>query len=208
MNLPTAEEVGSALAHLGNWCVLHVQEVCYPYTKVPASVMLGIGYRETALKNICGGATWDGSKWVQAFTDRGYLQISDQVENEAEWLAKVPGCKNGEWVPDGTHKAIDPMHVPRFSDATAYVYKTLISDMDFGHAHGVPTNELLRFAVAAHNAGPTGALEGFQAGNVDAHTAHGDYSAYVMAVRDPIHAWIATHPNWQYRPPTQAHEKV
>jgi hypothetical protein len=61
MAIPTAAEIGHALAELGNYRVLRVQEVCYPYHPIPASVMLGIGFRETGLRNICGGATWDGT---------------------------------------------------------------------------------------------------------------------------------------------------
>ena len=41
-------------------------------------------------------------------------------------------------------------------------------------------------AVAAYNAGAGGAIKGFAGGDVDANTAHGDYSADVMARRDAV----------------------
>lgn len=211
MELPTAEEIGHALAVLGNWRVIHVQEVLYPYTKIPASALLGIGFRETGLQNICGGATWDGTKWVAAKTDRGWLQISDELVENREWLNTVPGCREGSWVPDvsGTGvpapTALAPGHCPRYSDALSYVHRMLLDDMATAIDNEIPPNEALRFAIAAHNAGTTGALEGYRAGNVDAHTAHGNYSAYVLALQPAIHNWIVAHPNWQYKFNPSAH---
>ena len=48
------------------------------------------------LRNICGGAKLVDGQWVQAFTDRGWLQMTDTLVAEREWLARpVPGCPNG-----------------------------------------------------------------------------------------------------------------
>ena len=74
----------------------------------------------------------------------------------------------------------------------------MLDDMAFATSGGVPSSDLLRFAVAAHNAGPTGALEGYREGNIDKHTAGGDYSAYVFATAPLVHNWIVAHPNWVY----------
>lgn len=198
LKLPTAPEIGHALASLGNWRVLHVQQVCYPYHPIPASVMLGIGFRETGLRNICGGATLQNGVWIQSYSDRGWLQISDEFE--ADFLKQAEGCKEGDWGPAVPPvKAITPRHVPRFSPALDYVKASMLNSMDYALSQKVPGPELLRFAIAAHNAGSGGAMRGFREGNVDKYTAHGDYSAYVVALQPLIHDWIAAHPNWIYK---------
>lgn len=198
MSLPTQQEVGDALAHLGNYRVLRVQEVLWPYHPIPASVMLGIGFRETGLRNICGGAKLVNGVWVQSFSDRGWLQISDEFE--AGFLKTAEGCREGQWGPTNpASKAIEPRHVPRFTPALNYVKQTMLNSMEFAHSEGVPDDELLRFAIAAHNAGDGGALAGFRDGDVDKNTAMADYSAYVLALQPAIHDWIAAHPNWQYK---------
>lgn len=197
MSLPTQAEIGHALATLGNYRVLRVQEVCYPYHPIPASVMLGIGFRETGLRNICGGATLVNGVWIQSFTDRGWLQISDEFESD--FLRTAEGCKEGQWGPAvPAVKAITPRHVPRFTPALEYVKRSMIDSMEYASGNGVKSSELLRFAIAAHNAGDGGAMAGYRVGDIDKNTAHGDYSAYVIALRPHIHAWIAEHPHWVY----------
>jgi hypothetical protein len=197
--LPTQQEIGHALAALGNYRVLRVQEITWPYKPIPASIMLGLGFRESGLQNICGGAVMVNGVWVQSFEDRGYLQISERFESP--FLKSAEGCREGQWGPASPPvKAIEPRHVPRFTPATIYVKQTLINSMEFAHSHGVPDSELLRFAVAAHNAGDGGAIDGWRAGDVDKNTAHGDYSAYVLALQPLIHAWITdpAHSHWVY----------
>jgi hypothetical protein len=197
------DEIGAALANLGNWRVIHVQAATYPYKPWSASLLLALGFHESSLKNICGGATWDPAtkRWVQAYTDRGWLQISDQLASNQLWLKSMPGCKNGEWTLDPADvDALTPMHCPRFSDALSYTLGTLNADMQFATRQGVPASDRQRFAVAAHNAGAEGALQGWEAGDVDKNTADGDYSASVLAVVPEIHAWIVAHPEWEYTP--------
>lgn len=196
--LPTQQEIGHALAALGQYRVLRVQEVCYPYHPIPASVMLGIGFRETGLRNICGGARLEHGVWVQSYSDRGWLQISDEFE--ADFLKQAEGCKEGEWSPTvPPSRAIEPRHVPRFTPALNFVKQSMLNSMEFAHSHGVKDSELLRFAIAAHNAGDGGAIAGYREGDVDKHTAHSDYSAYVLALQPHIHDWIAAHPAWIYK---------
>lgn len=197
--LPTIDEINAALATLGNWRVLHTQEACWPYNPISASTMLALGFRETGLKNVCGGAKWNGTEWVQSFTDRGWLQISDTIDREAKWLATQEGCTNGYWSPsEPPVNALTPMHCPRFSPALDFTKATMLDDMQFAAEANVPAGERLRFAVAEHNAGPTGALEGWRDGNIDKNTTGGDYSAYVLGTAPLIHNWIVAHPRWVY----------
>lgn len=194
----TADEVGRDLVVFGNYRVLRTQQLCHG-THMPASVLMALGLHETGCRNICGGAELRDGKWVQAFTDRGCFQISDQVSDERLWLASVPGCKNGQWSPtDPLSRAIDDMHVPRFTDAAIFAIGKAEFNREQAVKHGVLGSELVRFCVAAHNAGLTGALEGYKVGDVDLHTAHGDYSARVMEASDLVHNWVIMHPRWRW----------
>jgi hypothetical protein len=53
--------------------------------------------------------------------------------------------------------------------------------------------ERMRFAVAAYNTGAGNAIRAFGAGDVDAHTAHGDYSADVFERRDAVARYLKRH---------------
>src|SRR5450631_330198 len=94
----TVGEVGHALARFTNYRVLRAQQLA-ERTGVPRRISLSLGLRETGLQNVCGGATWNGTEWVQAYTDRGWLQIADTIDANAKWLEKQEGCKEGEWSP-------------------------------------------------------------------------------------------------------------
>jgi len=199
MEIPSQQEVGSALAHLGNWRVIHVQEAMYPYKPIPASVMLALGFRETGLRNICGGAKLEGNVWVQSYSDRGWLQITDTVEQHAQWLSEQEGCTNGYWTPsEPPVSALEAMHCPRFSPALDFTKASMLKDMAYAKQQGVASGMVLRFGIAAHNAGAGGALRGYHEGSIDKYTAQGDYSAYVLAVAPLVHNWIVAHPNWAY----------
>jgi hypothetical protein len=200
LSVPTAKEVGDALARFGNYRVLRTQQLAEP-TFFHPSVLMALGLRETGLRNICGGAKLENGKWVQAFTDRGCFQISEQVSDERAWLSATPGCPNGQWepAPGETGPALRVMHVPRFTYAAIFV----LGGAEVNRAQAIKADvnmaDLLRFCVAAHNAGFTGALNGYRNGNVDENTAHGDYSATVMATAPLIHTWVQEHPAWIYK---------
>jgi hypothetical protein len=67
--------------------------------------------------------------------------------------------------------------VPTLTAATLYPIQLLRANRRFALDRAVPTAKALRFAIAAYNAGRGGALSGHRAGDVDANTAHGDYSS-------------------------------
>jgi hypothetical protein len=193
----TNDPIADALANLGNWRVIHIQAATWPYNVWAASELLALGYHETGLKNECGGAVLENGKWVQAYTDRGVFQFNDTYQSA--WLASVPGCLNGQWTLDPAGvSALTAMHCPRFSDALSHALVELNGNLEFAASHGVPRAQQKRFAIAAHNAGAGGALDGFRMGNVDQFTANGNYSASVLGAAPDIHAWIVAHPGWQY----------
>ncbi len=192
---PTATEVGKALSEFGNYRVLRSQELAHGKV-IPASVLMALGLRESGLKNICGGAILEDGKWVQSYSDRGCFQISDKIE--PDWLKSVPGCLNGHWSPVGEVSAFQPMHVPRFTDAAIETLRVAKLNYAQAKAAGVKAEDLVRFCVAAHNAGFQGALKGYREGDVDLHTTHNDYSAWVMRESGVIHAWVLAHPNWRW----------
>src|SRR6266576_3796876 len=101
MSLPSTAEVGHALANLENYRVLRVQEKVFKiqggWSPFAASLILALGFRESSLRNVCGGARWNGTEWVQAYSDRGWVQIADTIDTNAKWLRTQEGCAEGTW---------------------------------------------------------------------------------------------------------------
>jgi hypothetical protein len=139
---------------------------------IDLSLMLAIGSRESGLCNIAGDAGHG----------RGFLQIDDR--SHAAWLSSKPGCKSGSWTAT-TSSAAAAGCVPTLADATKYAVELLTGNLAFAAQHNIPRRHQLRFAIAAYNAGPGGALKGYKAGDVDAYTANHDYSADVLYTRRP-----------------------
>lgn len=190
--------IGNALAHLENYRVLRVQEKAgegHP-DGLAGEHLLALGMRETALRNINGGAEYVNGKWVPAKTDRGWLQISDRYH--MDWLRSVPGCKEGTWVSARGHSAGDEGYCPQFSTAIDFTLREMHEAMAYARKHGVVERDIVRFAIASHNGGIGGAMQGYQEGNVDKYTALGDYSGWVLAKVPEIRSWINAHPNWKY----------
>lgn len=168
---------------------------------------MALGLRETGLQNICGGAALVDGKWEPVYTDRGWLQITDTIDANAKWLESIPGCPNGQgdrsnWEPDmrgfraGKTNALTPMHSPTLSAALTYTLRQIAVEREQAYQTNVEHPDVLRFVIAAHNAGFHGALAGYEAGNVDAHTTLGNYSAWVLANAPAIAEWIRARPNW------------
>lgn len=203
---PTQTQVNDALTRLGHYRVVRAQEVVDTEAKhdgLRGSHLLALGLRETWGRNIEGGAKKapDG-RWVAETDptrmDVGFLQISRRYHSET--LKTMPGVKVGTWDPVVTGKsANDGGYVPRFTDSLRWVVPELDNMMDYGYRHGVPGAQLLRFAVAAHNAGVGGALDGFRAGNVDKYTAGADYSSWVLRAVPLVDHFITTK-GWVYHP--------
>lgn len=148
-------------------------------TPFRARVALGLGSRETLLQNIVGGGYFDEKKvWHTTGRDRGVFQISDDYHHE--WLTTHKGCKSGYYLPEPGHNASEVDYVPTLEDSLEWVIDHLTGAAEYAAEHKVPKRDQERFAIASHNAGYGGALQGYQEGNVDLHTTGKDYSADVI----------------------------
>lgn len=188
---PTYDDINFALRRLGKDRVIRaqkrVEEVRTDMLK--GSHLLSLGMRETWGQNIEGGAKLVNGRWVKeddpTHMDVGWLQISRRFH--ADTLSIMPGVKAGTWGPKVSGKsANDGGYVPTFGSGLEFTTDELRHAMALGAAQGVPTDRLVRFAIAAHNAGVGGALAGFHEGNQDKYTAGGDYSAWVLKARSLV----------------------
>jgi hypothetical protein len=144
------------------------------FTDVGPVIVLAIGSRETNLQNIIG---FSG-------TDHGLMQINDEAHGA--WLAVAPGCVSGSWTPVPGHNAGEratpdsEAFVPTLADGVRMAMQILRYNNEAGIRLGLKGGALLRFEIAAYNAGVGGATKGLKAGNVDAETTKGNYSADVI----------------------------
>jgi hypothetical protein len=190
----TQVQVDQALVRLGHYRVVRTQEVGGRL----GTYELSIALRETGGRNVDGGARWDGNKWVFAPLDTGVFQIS-RVNHRRELERMVPCVKSGTWSPYvDDHSPAEAGFCPRFEEALQFTTRELHEAIAFAEDNEVPADgSRTRFAVAAHNAGQYGALSGWRAGDVDAHTAHGDYSAWVLAQEKKVQDFLHRHENWR-----------
>ena len=121
------------------------------------ALLLALGSRETNMRNIVGNGGHG----------RGWLQIDDRFHRD--FLATHRGCVAGSFQPMRPSAAPQGL-VPSLTASTIYAIVLLRSNMRFARSHGVPEATVLRFAVAAYDAGAGGALRGLRAGDVDRHT--------------------------------------
>jgi peptidoglycan hydrolase-like protein with peptidoglycan-binding domain len=150
-----AEQVSRARAR-GWTTVMRKAEKRY---KLPAALLLALASRETDMNDIVGDKGHG----------RGLFQIDDRFH--ADWLAG--------------HGAPGPATTPRVEDAADFAASMLASNLAFAKQSGVAAPDRLRFACAAYNAGPGGALAGHQQGDCDGKTTGRDYS------RDVLERWGA-----------------
>jgi hypothetical protein len=204
MTPPTQEQIGQALARLGNYRVKRAQQVAAEGAPdgISGALLLALGMRETWGRNIEGGAKNVNGKWVPLDPDVpaeakkmdvGWLQINRSYHYDA--LRAMPGVETGTWGPVMVgHSPVEAGFVPRFEESLRFTINELQEAVAYGHDHGA--KDPVRFAVAAHNAGLGGALGGLKDGNVDKYTAGGDYSAWVLAARTEVNRWLGDHPKW------------
>lgn len=140
---------------------------------IGAALLLAIGSRESNMRNIVG----DGGH------GRGWLQIDDRFHHR--FLASHRGCDSGSFTP--RHPSAAPKgRVPSITASTMYAIELLRDNMRVGRNNGVPEGKIVRFALAAYNAGPGNALDGVRQGNVDAHTTGRNYSKDVLARKSVV----------------------
>jgi Putative peptidoglycan binding domain len=131
---------------------------------LPAGILLAICSRETG----CVDRPADGGR------RRGAFGLDER--SHAEWLARVGALAPGE--------------VPDAGASATYVASLLTAHVDFGRANGVRQPDLLRFAVAALDAGPAATLEAYRhGGDPDAATTGGDYGRDVLERLAAVRRW-------------------
>jgi hypothetical protein len=131
------------------------------------ALVLALASRESNMRNIVG----DGGH------GRGWLQIDDRFHHD--FLETHRGCDSDSFIPN--HPSAAPRGLaPSLTASTIYAIGLLRSNMRFARSNGVPEQTVLRFAVAAYNAGAGGALKGFREGDVDRHTTGRDYAKDVL----------------------------
>lgn len=183
-------EISRALANLGNYRVIAAQEAALegPPDGISGALLLALGLRETRLKNINNPAE----------TDKGCFQITERYH--ARFLQNEAGCPAGTWRAVEGHSAYEDGYCPRFTPALNYALQMLKDNRAFAVGQGVPKEKAVQFAVAAYNAGQSGALDGWRAGDVDLKTTGRDYSRWCMTTRVLIQHWVEAHPGWQPGP--------
>lgn len=203
-NPPKASDVDFALKRLGAYRVKRAQEVANEGVTdgIDGGHVLALGLRETWGRNVEGGAKLIDGRWVPEDDpkrmDVGMFQISRRYHPDA--LKLMPGVKVGTWGPVVEGKSANVGgFVPQFTTGLRFTIEEMRDAIAFAEDHGVPDGggAQVRFAIAAHNAGVGGALNGFKAGDVDKFTAGGDYSAWVLAAKKLVTAWLKAHPNWK-----------
>jgi peptidoglycan hydrolase-like protein with peptidoglycan-binding domain len=123
--------------------------------RLPRGLLVAIASRESGCRNIVG----DGGH------GRGAFQIDDRFHRD--WLRR--------------HGAGSDGGVPAVADGAAYAAELLSANYAFGRSKGLRGKRLLKFAVAAYNAGAGGAWKAVQeSGNPDAGTTGGDYAVDVL----------------------------
>jgi hypothetical protein len=202
--LATMSQINIALKRLTQARVRRTQELANQFgrEKLPGSLILSLGLRETWLRNILGGAKQVGGRWVGLDPeadweemDAGALQISKKYHEDA--LRKMEGAMAGTWAVVEGANAYEKGMVPTYRDAVPFVLEEMADSLDYARTEEVPEEDRQRFAVAAHNAGKGGAMAGYRAGNVDRNTAGGDYSAWVLDAQRKVQRWLDTHPKWK-----------
>jgi hypothetical protein len=139
---------------------------------VDGALLIAFGLRETGLRNIEGGAKLVDGRWVKQddpkLMDVGWTQISRHWH--AKELATMPGVAAGTWAPHVAGKtANDKGFCPRFKEATDHTVRELADAVQFATDKKVPTA---------------------------AHTAGGDYSAWVLRHRLLVLDFFKAHPGW------------
>jgi hypothetical protein len=145
------------------------------------ALLMALGSRETNIHNIVG----DGGH------GRGWLQIDDRFHGP--WLKAHPGIPSGSWgPPKNGANALAVGCVPTLTHSTLKAIELLQGAMSVAAANGLERERRLRFAVAAYNAGPGGALRGLRHGDVDAFTTGNDYSADVLGRRSAVKDFLTS----------------
>ena len=144
-------------------------EICLKAEKehgLPRGLLLAIASRETGCVDKCGDKGHG----------RGVFQIDDRFHQS--FLRK--------------HGALGAGGMPPVKEAAPYAARILVGHFERGRRAGVKRADLLKFVCSAYNAGGGGALEGYQQGDSDKETAHGNYGRDVLERLEIVREWLAS----------------
>lgn len=200
----TDTQIDEAMANLGNYRVKRVQSAANEgplSSEISGALLLSLGLRDTSLANIEGGVKQDAvtGKWIKQDSHMlmhvGVFQISRR--HNALGLRRMLAVENDTWGPVVVDKTpVDLDFVPRFEEALQFTLTELREAMGLLDDMVEP-KDLLRTAIAAHNAGIEKAKQGYREGNIDRYTTMRDYSAWVLRHRIIVNRWLGRHPDWQ-----------
>ncbi len=181
MNI-TENQLGAQLDAFGEDRIERVTDLAHQGSPdaIGPALLLALGSRESGLRNIAGDFGHG----------RGWLQIDDRFHRE--FLSTHKGCDSGKW--DARHDSSLPSgRVPALTASTLYAIELLHDNMRVARNNGVPASKVLRFAIAAYNAGAGGALRGLRLGNVDRNTTGQDYSRDVLSRKAAVGRYLQRH---------------
>lgn len=183
----TTASVTYELRTLTRWRVERVGELAAepPEDGISGDLLLGIGSRETNMRNIVGGGHFDASgKFVPTGEDRGMFQLNQTFQ--AAFLSSHRGATSGSWTLIYS-SALPAGRVPGLTDATRHVISILRGNVAYATRFGVPPADAVRVAVAGYNSGIGPATSAYLVnGNPDRYTTGGDYSRDVLDRRAKI----------------------
>jgi hypothetical protein len=134
----TEQEIFKSLDAFGLHRIEIVTELTHqgPPDGIGPALVLAIGTRETGLRNITGDRGHG----------RGWVQVDDRFH--APWLDTHAGCPSGSWTAK-FKSALAPGRVPTLTAGTMKCIELLRGNATFARAHGIPKEQVVRFAIAA-----------------------------------------------------------
>jgi hypothetical protein len=202
----TQKTVEDLLAELTYYRVQRVQRVALEGEPdgISGALLLAGALRESGAKNIIGGLALvmpdarrtrvepgtKGAIWVPEWDptrqDVGAWQISRRWNGVA--LARMPGVMSGTWGPTiAGATAAQPGMCPRFEEQLRFTLELMHDHMAQAYDAGVQdVKTAVHVALAAHNAGITGALAGWRRGEIDWYTTQQDYGQWILDHRTKV----------------------
>lgn len=153
---------------------------------------LALMLRETLCKNIESHATDDSGKP----NDTGIAQINRFFNEEA--LREMEAVLHGTYAP--VVPGANPYqrgYCPTLDETLRWLNRRFTLVQRQARQDYVALSDLKRFVFSSHNAGYSGALNGYREGDSDKYTTGGEYGLWCVATSRRVKRWLSLHPNWK-----------